>query len=104
MFEIIANPDDYDIEAIVEGMGYKPVTFPEDERQKWAREISIFADRLSGLADKAKDLHDLFTGEEAIMATPASLKTFKVQLFKINDALTTALELASKLESEIVKK
>jgi hypothetical protein len=104
MYEIIANPADYNIEAIVEGMGYKPVAFPEDERQKWAREIGIFADRLSSLSDKAKYLHNIFTGEEAIVATPASLKTFKVQLFNINDALTTALVLAGKLESEIVKK
>jgi len=104
MYEIIANPADYNIEALVEGMGYNPIEFPDDERQKWAKEIGIFADRLSGLADKAKYLHDLFTGEEAIVATPASLKTFKVQLFKINDALTTALDLASKVESEIVKK
>jgi hypothetical protein len=38
------------------------------------------------------------------MATPASLKTFKVQLFKINHALNTALDLAKKLEADIVKK
>jgi hypothetical protein len=38
------------------------------------------------------------------MATSASLKTFKVQLFKINDALNTAFDLAEKLEADIIKK
>ncbi len=104
MYEIIANPSDYNIEALVEGMGYKPVAFPDGERQKWAEEIGIFAENLSELAEKAKDLQDLFTSEETIMATPASLKTFKMQLFEINDAFKAALDLAHKLESEIIEK
>ncbi len=104
MYEIIANPSDYNIEALVEGMGFKPIAFPADERQKWAAEIGIFAENLSELIEKAKYLQDLFTSEETIVATPASLKTFKMQLFKINDAFTVALDLAHKLESEIIEK
>ncbi len=104
MYEIIANPADYNIEALVEGMGFKPIAFPADERQKWAEEIGIFAENLSELTEKAKYLQDLFASEETIMATPASLKTFKMQLFKINDALKVALDLAHKLESEIIEK
>ena len=104
MHEIIANPSDYNIEALMEGMGYKPVAFPDNERQKWAAEIDIFAKGLYELAEKAKYLQNLFSSEEKIMATPASLKTFKMQLFGINDAIKAALDLAHKLESEIIKK
>jgi hypothetical protein len=104
MYEIIANPSNYDIEALVEGMGYKPVAFPDGERQKWAAEIGIFASGLTELVEKAKDLQELFSSEETIMATPASMKTFKLQLFKINDAIKAALDLAHKLESEIIQK
>jgi hypothetical protein len=56
------------------------------------------------LSDKAKQLRKLLASEDAIKATPASLKTFKVQLFKINNALNTAFDLAEKLETDIVKK
>lgn len=104
MFEIIANPDDYKIGALIEGLGYKQIAFPDDERKKWGKEIGTFAVKLDGLSEKAKHLQSLFNSEEAIMATPASLKTFKVQLFKINHALNTALDLAKKLEADIVKK
>jgi hypothetical protein len=104
MYEIIANPEDYRIGALKEGLGYKQVAFPDDERKRWAEEIGIFAVRLDGLSDKAKQLQKLFISEETIMVSPASLKTFKVQLYKINDALDIALDLAGKIESEIVKK
>jgi hypothetical protein len=46
----------------------------------------------------------VLSGGETISATPASLKTLKVQLFTINDALTSALNIADKLESDIIKK
>jgi len=46
----------------------------------------------------------LFSSEEKISATASSLKTLKIQLFMINDALTTAMDIASKLESDIIKK
>ena len=104
MYEIIANPEDYRIEALKEGLGYKQVPFPDDERKKWAEEIKLFALKLDGFSDKTKRLQELFTSEETIMVTPASLKTFKVQLFKVNDALDMALDLAQKIESGIVEK
>jgi len=104
MYEIIANPKDYGIEALIEGMGYKKVAFPEQERLKWTAEVGRFAVKLEGLSEKARYLEKLFKSETEIMATHASLKTFKMQLFKINDALESALALAHKVEADIVKK
>jgi hypothetical protein len=104
MYEIIANPADYGIEALMEGIGHKPIAFAPAERAKWAHEIGIFSAKLYGLAEKAKYLQNLFTSKETIMATPASLKTFKVQMFEINDAIKKAFILADKLEAEIIKK
>ena len=104
MWEIIAEPQDYGIDALVEGMGNKNVSFEADERLKWAQEVGGFVDRIEGLADKSKELQKLFQGGETISATPASLKTMKVQLFKINEALNTALNLAGKIEDDIVQK
>ena len=104
MYEIIADPKDYGIEALIEGMGYKKIAFPEKERLQWATEVGRFAVRLEGLSEKVRYLEKLLKSETEIMATPASLKTFKVQLFKINDALESALALAHKAEADIVKK
>jgi hypothetical protein len=104
MYEIIAAPDDYAIEALEEGFGHRQIFFPEDKRTKWAEEISIFAQKLDDLSEKAKGLRKLLMSDTDIIATPASLKTFKVQLFKINDAFNIAFNLAEKLEADIVKK
>ena len=104
MYEIIANPADYEIEALIEGMGYTKMAFPDEKRRKWAKEVGNFAVKMEGLAEKAKHLEKLLKSEEEIIATPASLKTFKKQLFKINDALETAFALAHKVETEFVKK
>jgi len=104
MYEIIADPDDYAIGALEEGFGHGQIPFPDNKRKQWAEEIDAFAQKLDGLSDKAKNLQKLLFSESAIMATPASLKTFKVQLFKINDALNIAFDLAEKLETDIVEK
>ena len=104
MYEIIADPEDYTIGALEEGFGHGQIPFSDDKRKKWGEEIGAFAQKLDSLSDKAKELQKLLFSESAIMATPASLKTFKVQLFKINDALNTALGLAERLEADIVKK
>jgi hypothetical protein len=104
MYEIIANPADYAIGALEEGFGHGRIPFPDNKRRKWAEEIGAFAQKLDDLSDKAKALKELLISESDIMATPASLKTFKVQLFKINDALNSAVGLAEKLETDIVKK
>jgi len=104
MYEIIADPKEYAIGALEEGFGHGKISFPDDKRKLWAEEISAFTEKLDGLSDKAKNLHELLISDTAIMATPASLKIFKVQLFKINDALKTAFDLAEKLETDIVKK
>ena len=104
MYEIVANPEDYRIGALKEGLGYKKIPFPDQERQIWAEEIELFAKKLDGLSDKAKELQQLLMGEEKIVATPAALKRLKIQLFKINDALITALDLADKVEKEFIRK
>ena len=101
-YEIIADPQDYGIEAMVEGLGGNTIDFPSDERQKWAVEVGTFAERLLTLSDKAKVLQEWLAGEHAIKATPASLKTLKIQFFKINDALENSLELVKRLEADIV--
>ncbi len=64
----------------------------------------VFAQKLDDLSEKAKGLQKLLMSDADITATPASLKTFKIQLFKINEALNIAFNLAEKLESEIIKK
>ena len=104
MYEIIAPPDDYAIGALEEGFGHRQIFFPDDTRKKWADEIGVFAQKLDGLSEKARGLQKLLMSDADITATPASLKIFKFQLFKINDALTIAFNLAEKLESEIIKK
>jgi len=103
-YEIIADPDDYGIDALVEGLGTQPVEFPMDERRKWAAEVGVFTQKLTGLTDKANQLRQILEGDNAIRATPSSLKTLKVQLFTINDALEQSLDIAQRLETEIVQR
>ncbi|MFZ0612421.1 MAG: hypothetical protein WAM73_09305 [Desulfobacterales bacterium] len=104
MWEIIADPEEYGIEVLQEGMGSNRVVFPVGERTKWADEIGAFASKLNKLAERATGLRNLLTGTEEIVATPASLKTLKVMLFKVNDAMNSALNLAGQIEGQIVKK
>ena len=104
MWEIIADPKDYGIEDLVNGLGSNPMPLDSADREKWAEEIGVFAQKLLGLADKATELKGLFSSEDIVEASPAALKTFKVQLFKINAALQTAIDLARQLESQIVEK
>ena len=104
MYEIIANPEKYKLAALEEGFGYKKMDFPDEDRAKWADEIKIFVDKIDGLSAKAKKLAQVLENEDPIVATPASLKTFKVRLFNINYALNTAISLAEKLENEVIKK
>ena len=101
-YEIIADPKDYGIEAMVEGLGGSKIDFPAEERHKWAVEVGTFAERLLTLSGKAKDLQAWLDGDHAIKATPASLKTLKIQFFKINDALESTMDLVKRLEADIV--
>ena len=101
-YEIIADPKEYGIEKLVNGLNGSPIEFPPDERQQWAREVGAFAERLNELSDKAKSLETWLAGDAAIKATPASLKTLKIQLFKINEALDESIGLVNKLECDIV--
>ncbi|MBW2606013.1 MAG: hypothetical protein JRD05_00110 [Deltaproteobacteria bacterium] len=104
MWEIIADAKEYGIEVLEEGINNRQEAFEDQDRTRWAEEIGTFAMKMSGLAAKAKQLQQLLISGDKIVATRASLKTLKVQLFKINDAMTTTLELAQKIESEIIKK
>ncbi len=104
MYEIIADPEEYQIDHLINGTGNANIDISKEERDNWAGEIVNFSEKLSEFAKKSEELAKLLSGPEKISATPASLKTLKIQLFLINDALTTALEIADKLESDIVKK
>jgi len=104
MWEIIADAKEYGIEVLEEGLGNNKKAFEDQERTIWAEEIGTFAIKMSSLAEKAKQLQQLLISGDQIVGTPASLKTLKVQMFKINDAMTTALEVAQKIENEIIKK
>ena len=104
MYEIIADPKDYGIEALEEGLENGAVDFNPEDRNRWAQEIEHFAGRLSGLSEKARHLRDIFLSDAAISATPASLKTLKVQMFTINDAVNRSLDLAERIEADIVRK
>jgi hypothetical protein len=101
-FEIIADPKEYGIEKLVDGLNGNPIEFPSEERAQWAQEVGAFASRLNDLSNKATNLQSWLAGEAAIKSTPASLKTLKIQLFKINDALDTSINMVNKLESDIV--
>lgn len=104
MYEIIANPEDYQIDHLINGTGNANIEISKDEREKWALEIVNFSEKLTEFAKKSSELARVFSGKEKISATPASLKTLKIQLFIINDALTSAIGIADKLESDIIKK
>ncbi len=104
MFEIIADPEEYQIDHLINGTGNANIELSEDEREKWADEITGFSNKVTEFANKSKELARLFSGTEKISATPASLKTLKIQLFMINDSLNKAIGIAEKLESDIIKK
>ena len=104
MYEIIARPENYQIDHLVNGTGTGNIEIPAKDREDWAKEIKAFSEKIYKLADKSKQLSELFSGDHAISATPASLKTLKIQLFTINDRLKNAIEIAGKLELDIVEK
>ena len=78
MFEIIANPEDYQIDHLINGTGNANIEISKEERDNWAGEIVNFSEKLSGFAKKSKELAKLLSGPEKISATPASLKTLKI--------------------------
>jgi hypothetical protein len=104
MYEIIANPEDYQIDHLINGTENANIELTRDERDKWANEIVNFSEKLTEFANKSEKLARLLQSDEKIAATPASLKTLKIQLFAINDALNSALTIADRLESDIVHK
>ena len=101
-YEIIADPKEYGIEKLVDGLNGNPIEFPPDERKQWAREVGAFAERLNELSGKATTLQSWLAGNEPIKSTPASLKTLKIQLFRINEALEESINLVNKLEWDLV--
>ena len=103
MFEIIANPEDYQIDQLINGTGNANIELTQEERDNWAGEIVNFSERLNEFAKQANQLASVLSSEDKISATPASLKTLKIQLFMINDSLNSALKIADKLETDIVR-
>lgn len=104
MYEIIANPEDYQIDHLINGTGNENIELSQEDRNNWAGEIINFSEKLTEFAKKSKELAEIFSSNDKISATPASLKTLKVQFFMINDSLNSALKIADKLESDIIKK
>ncbi|MBU0970385.1 MAG: hypothetical protein KKC20_07045 [Proteobacteria bacterium] len=104
MYEIIANPEEYQIDHLINGTGNANIELSQEERNNWAGEITNFSEKLTEFAKKARTLAQIFSSQDKISATPASLKTLKIQLFMINDSLNSALKIADKLESDIIKK
>ncbi len=104
MYEIIASPEDYQIDNLITGTGNSPMELTTEERTKWAAEIDHFSEKLTEFSEKARGLSVLLRSDERISTTPASLKTLKIQLFTINDTLNTALAIADKLEADIIRK
>ncbi len=104
MYEIIASPEDYQIDHLVNGTGTGNIEIPSQDREDWAKEILAFSNKINQLADKSRQLAEIFSSDQTISSTPASLKTLKIQLFTINDRLKNAIEIADKLESDIIQK
>jgi hypothetical protein len=88
---------------LINGTDNADIELTREERDKWAKQIVQFSDRLSGFAQKADMFSSLLASEEKIAATPASLKTLKIQLFMINDALNSALGIADMMENDMIK-
>ena len=104
MYEIIASPEEYQIDHLINGTGNANIELSQNERDKWAGEIVNFSEKLAEFGKKSGELTKLLSGTEKISATPASLKTLKIQLFIINDYLNKAIGIAEHLESDIIKK
>lgn len=104
MYEIIANPEDYQIDHLINGTGNANIEIPAEDRQKWSTEIEQFSGKLMDFAERSRSLAKVLSSNERISATPASFKTLKIQLFLINDSLNAAIEIANKLEADIIKK
>ena len=104
MYEIIANPEDYKLDELIKGTGNTKIEFSDEDRLKWANEVNDFTSKLIQFTEKSQELAKILSSNDKITTTPASLKTLKIQLFTINDALNSALEIARKLECDIVIK
>jgi len=50
MYEIIANPEDYQIDHLINGTGNANIDISKEERDNWAGEIVNFSERLSEFA------------------------------------------------------
>ena len=83
MYEIIANPKEYNLDSLIKGTGNAQIEFSSKEREKWAGEINDFSQRIIRFSEKSQELAKLFSGSEQIKTTPASLKTLKMELIPI---------------------
>lgn len=56
MYEIIANPEDYQIDDLINGTGNSNTEISQDDRNKWASEINNFCDKTTEFTQKAREL------------------------------------------------
>ena len=70
MYEIIANPEQYQIDHLINGTGNANVEISKEERDNWAGEIVNFSEKLTEFAKKSKALAKLLSSTEKISATP----------------------------------
>ncbi|MBW1822090.1 MAG: hypothetical protein JRI92_10085 [Deltaproteobacteria bacterium] len=72
MWEIIADAKEYGIEVLEEGINNRQEAFEDQDRTRWAEEIGTFAIKMSGLAEKAKQLQQLLISAENNKREPVS--------------------------------
>ena len=77
MYEIIANPEDYQIDHLINGTGNANIEISKEERDTWAGEIVNFSERLTEFAKRSKALASLLAGAETILCNPSFIKNFE---------------------------
>ncbi|MDY0163414.1 hypothetical protein [Desulfobotulus sp.] len=102
MFSLTFRTPDYDISAIqpkFEG----PQKSQKNELRKWADEVTAFSQRMDSLSGKAKVLSDIFA-EASLPSLPSGgIRQLKKELFAIHDLMSQALEIAGRIENDLIQ-
>ena len=56
MYEIIADPQDYQIDHLINGTDNANIELSREERDKWSKEIANFSQRLDAFPSKAANI------------------------------------------------
>ncbi|MCW7753882.1 hypothetical protein OOT00_07785 [Desulfobotulus sp. H1] len=102
MFSLTFRSPDYDISVLqprFEGSGH----IQKKELRKWADEVKIFSERMESLSGKAKILSDLFAEASLPPLPNGGIRQLKKELFAIHDLMTQALDIAGRIESELIQ-